>query len=73
MRHNPLIFNHLSLRLTEYGVFYIICPRLEKNRAVAQLARAPDSKSGGWGFESLQPCIALKENRDGKRCFFNVQ
>jgi hypothetical protein len=26
------------------------------NRGVALTARAPDSKSGGWGFESLHPC-----------------
>src|SRR5579871_5220388 len=26
------------------------------NRAVAQLARVPVSKTGGWGFESLLPC-----------------
>src|SRR5579875_2060787 len=25
-------------------------------RAVAQLARVPVSKTGGWGFESLLPC-----------------
>ena len=28
----------------------------EFNRGVALTARAPDSKSGGWGFESLHPC-----------------
>jgi hypothetical protein len=27
-----------------------------KQRAVAQLARVPVSKTGGWGFESLLPC-----------------
>src|SRR5262249_8939488 len=27
-----------------------------RTRAVALTARAPDSKSGGWGFESLLPC-----------------
>src|SRR5271156_533506 len=27
-----------------------------KPRAVAQLARVPVSKTGGWGFESLLPC-----------------
>ena len=26
------------------------------NRPVALTARAPDSKSGGWGFESLLAC-----------------
>ncbi len=25
-------------------------------RAVAQFGRAPVSKTGGWGFESLLPC-----------------
>ena len=28
-----------------------------KNRPVALMARASDSKSGGWGFESLLACI----------------
>ena len=28
-----------------------------KVRLVAQLARAPVSKTGGWGFESLQACL----------------
>jgi preprotein translocase subunit SecE len=27
-------------------------------RGVAQLARAPVSKTGGWGFETLRPCQA---------------
>ena len=31
-------------------------PRLEPPRAVAQLGRAPVSKTGGRGFESLPPC-----------------
>ena len=31
-------------------------PPSERNRGVALTARAPDSKSGGWGFESLHPC-----------------
>jgi preprotein translocase subunit SecE len=26
------------------------------SRGVAQLARAPVSKTGGWGFETLHPC-----------------
>jgi hypothetical protein len=26
------------------------------NRAVAPIGRAPVSKTGCWGFESLQPC-----------------
>ena len=29
------------------------------NRPVALMARASDSKSGGWGFESLLACINL--------------
>ena len=29
-------------------------------RAVAQFGRAPVSKTGGWGFESLLPCSTLK-------------
>src|SRR5438034_3142204 len=31
----------------------------DENRGVALTARAPDSKSGGWGFESLHPCHVL--------------
>jgi hypothetical protein len=30
--------------------------RTGRHRAVAQLARVPVSKTGGWGFESLLPC-----------------
>ena len=30
-----------------------------KYRSVAQLARAPVSKTGGWGFESLRSCQIL--------------
>ena len=33
-------------------------------RGVAQLARAPVSKTGGWGFETLHPCHL---GRDGAR------
>ena len=29
-------------------------------RSVAQLARAPVSKTGGWGFESLHSCQPRK-------------
>jgi hypothetical protein len=29
-------------------------------RAVAQLARVPVSKTGGWGFKSLLPCSVKK-------------
>ena len=32
----------------------------ESNRPVALTARAPDSKSGGWGFESLLACSVFK-------------
>ena len=32
-------------------------------RSVAQLARAPVSKTGGWGFESLHSCQAPKIRR----------
>ena len=31
-------------------------PAQRRNRPVARTARAPDSKSGGWGFESLLAC-----------------
>jgi hypothetical protein len=38
-------------------------------RGVAQLARAPVSKTGGWGFETLHPCQDLQTSalpgRDG--------
>ena len=35
-------------------------------RAVAQLARVPVSKTGGWGFKSLLPCavVVLTEDED---------
>src|SRR5207245_10273305 len=42
-------------------------------RAVAQFGRAPVSKTGGWGFESLLPCSTVTEeteaavNRQTKR------
>ena len=34
-----------------------------KQRAVAQLARVPVSKTGGWGFESLLPCQCGRDLR----------
>ena len=38
------------------------------NRRVALTARAPDSKSGGWGFESLHACqIAVGTASEGER------
>src|SRR5437016_2396821 len=37
------------------------CPPHDCVRGVALTARAPDSKSGGWGFESLHPCHSLPE------------
>src|SRR5437899_2246659 len=37
------------------------CPPHDGVRGVALTARAPDSKSGGWGFESLHPCHSLPE------------
>src|SRR5215467_8811856 len=33
------------------------------HRAVAQLARVPVSKTGGWGFESLLPCELARNPR----------
>ena len=33
-----------------------VAGRLRSCRGVAQLARAPVSKTGGWGFETLHPC-----------------
>ena len=40
------------------GVLSGLCFKamLQGERAVAQLARVPVSKTGGWGFESLLPC-----------------
>ena len=35
--------------------------RDDGNRGVALTARAPDSKSGGWGFESLHPCHSMTD------------
>src|SRR3989442_7676024 len=37
------------------------CPPHDCVRGGALTARAPDSKSGGWGFESLHPCHSLPE------------
>src|SRR3954453_5900718 len=31
-----------------------------RRRSVAQLARAPVSKTGGWGFESLHSCQRIQ-------------
>ena len=39
-------------------------------RAVAQIGRAPVSKTGGWGFESLLPCSLLFRAED---CCVNRQ
>ena len=38
------------------------------NRPVALMARASDSKSGGWGFESLLACV---EFLNGFKWFLN--
>src|SRR5436853_5926337 len=40
-------------------------PPSEGHRGVALTARAPDSKSGGWGFESLHPCHS-QQNEEGR-------
>src|SRR3989454_602724 len=37
------------------------CPPPDWVRGVALTGRARDSKSGGWGFESLPPCHSLPE------------
>jgi hypothetical protein len=36
----------------------LACPKASR-RAVAQLARVPVSKTGGWGFKSLLPCAVV--------------
>ena len=36
-----------------------IVPRLSRRAPVAQLDRAPDYGSGGWGFDSLRVCQAF--------------
>src|SRR5262249_20127119 len=38
-----------------------------QRRRVAQLGRAPVSKTGGWGFESLRACKGNTMNRQMKR------
>ncbi len=38
-------------RVVGISALYLAC-----QRAVAQFGRALDSKSSGWGFESLLPC-----------------
>jgi preprotein translocase subunit SecE len=35
-------------------------------RAVAQLARVPVSKTGGWGFKSLLPCAVVETKYERK-------
>ena len=47
-----------GLTLRAARSFYGPCmaPRRRPCRGVAQLARAPVSKTGGWGFETLHPC-----------------
>ena len=44
-------------------------------RPVAQLARAPVSKTGGWGFKSLLACQCFfqKQAATGLRCFARRQ
>ena len=37
-------------------------------RRVALTARAPDSKSGGWGFESLHACHTRLSDEESARC-----
>src|SRR5215475_13160642 len=62
---------HTWVRLSERG----LCPRgpwgrfgrgspPPRHRGVARTARAPDSKSGGWGFESLHPCHGCRAARE---------
>ena len=47
---------------------------LQRNRRVALTARAPDSKSGGWGFESLHACqIAVGTPGEGERWQENME
>jgi preprotein translocase subunit SecE len=36
-------------------------------RAVAQLARVPVSKTGGWGFKSLLPCAVVERRKLKKK------
>src|SRR5215467_12638398 len=64
-----------ALNLKSIVVFVASIPRIEKHgdiqgvdsnnsyrgyRPVARTARAPDSKSGGWGFKSLLACLSSK-------------
>ena len=42
-------------------------PGRPEPRGVAQLGRAPVSKTGGWGFKSLRPCKGAPMNRQMKR------
>ncbi len=54
-RIKETIVKSLNLKNIADGARSIHHIRKQNKRAVAQLARALDSKSSGWGFESLLP------------------
>ena len=60
----PCPFSFASKRQTSYK----IC----SCRPVALTVRAPDSKSGGWGFESLLACQGFRDS-DPSRYAYSVQ
>ena len=49
--------NGLGVQVSLYLCDCVLQPLWDSNRPVALMARASDSKSGGWGFESLLACI----------------
>ncbi len=54
--------NGFSLPRTEFPHLpgsLILCDPANPRRGVARIGRAPVSKTGGWGFESLRPCQYL--------------
>src|SRR5260370_42458238 len=64
---HPLVAVHFTGPVRQHGLTRVVMGsataggtavsfRPGHHRAVAQLARVPVSKTGGWGFESLLPC-----------------
>jgi hypothetical protein len=55
LKTKEIIQRNLNSKNIVSGVKSIRYTKKLNKRAVAQLARALDSKSSGWGFESLLP------------------
>jgi len=55
-RFDAGVAGHVHFRIWWRSTRWPVHARTGRHRAVAQLARVPVSKTGGWGFESLLPC-----------------